>query len=86
MRKTLMLAALLLVSMSSTNSWAWDGRTTLDDRVREADRALQQYDEMNAQRKYYEDQLSRQRSQYEEELAHQRAVTYLDPYGIDDRR
>jgi hypothetical protein len=85
MRKAMILAALLipmgLGAQAQTTSWYPNSMTTLDDRVREADRNLHQYDDMIAQRKYYEGQLDRQRTQYEEQLSHERAVQYLDPYG-----
>ncbi len=85
MRKAVMLAALLLSVWMSSTSYSQTGQT-LDDRVREADRRMQQLREMDAMKAQYEEQLSRQRSQYEEQLSHERAVQYLDPYGIDRER
>ncbi len=70
-------------------SWAQSSYypgTTLDNQVREADRALRQYDEQVRQKAQYDADLAQLRARYEEELAHQRAVTYLDPYGIDRDR
>ena len=84
MRKAMILAALLIpmgAGVQAQTGYYPSGGTALDDRVREADRALQRYDEQVRQKAQYDADLAQLRARYEEELAHQRAVTYLDPYG-----